>query len=140
MHDPCGVSGFQRLAELPGDCDAPIDGQSPFPFQLLVQVLALDVSHRDKLDAFDVAQIMDPQDVFVGNLARQQQLLFEALHRLRVGHQIGTHQLQRYRAIEIVVVGFVDGTHASLAELRFDAVARTELGARFQREWIARSG
>ena len=55
VHDSCGVSGFQGLAELTGDRDTPVDRQSPFPFQLLVQVLALDISHRDELDAFDVA-------------------------------------------------------------------------------------
>ncbi len=55
VHDSCGVSGFQGLAELTGDRDTPVDRQSPFPFQVLVQVLALDISHRDELDAFDVA-------------------------------------------------------------------------------------
>ncbi len=75
---------------------------------------------------------MDPQDVFVGNLAGQQQFLFEALHRLRISHQIWADQLERNRPIELLVVCLVYRAHASLAEPRLNAVARAELRARLQ--------
>ena len=83
---------------------------------------------------------MDPQDVFVGNLAGQQQFLFEALHRLGISHQIWADQLERNRPIELLVVCLVYRAHASLAEPRLNAVARAELRARLQSEKIAGSG
>ena len=74
---------------------------------------------------------MDPQDVFVGNLAGQQQFLFEALHRLRISHQIWADQLERNRPIELLVVCLVYRAHASVPDSAHNHVALIQ-----QRTWF----
>ena len=42
------------------------------------ELLALDERHRDEFDAVDFADVMDADDIPVGDLSREQQLLLEA--------------------------------------------------------------
>ena len=44
---------------------------------MLRQVRALDVRHRDVLDAVDLADVVNADDVLVGDLAGEQQLALE---------------------------------------------------------------
>ena len=50
--------------------------------QDLRQRLALDERHRQVLDAVDLAEVVDADDVLVGDLAGQHQLALEALLEL----------------------------------------------------------
>ena len=87
MHHAFGVCRGERLGDLPRDTSRAIERQAAFAAQDRVQVLAVDVGHRDELQALDVAQVVNPEDVLVRNLRAEQQLLFEALHSGRIGHQ-----------------------------------------------------
>jgi len=64
---------------LSGDLKRPLEREWQFFFQQLVQVLALDEGHADELHTVDLAEVVDAQDVSVGNLAGEQQFLLEAL-------------------------------------------------------------
>ena len=63
---------------------------------------------------------MNPDDVLVGDLARQHQLALEArlelLRDRRVGLRAWANHLDRDRDAELVIEGLVDGAHAADAE------------------------
>ncbi len=92
-HDVCGLQVAVNNAGLvrgrqTGDHDARsriVRPTSSLPFSLedRGEVFALEVGHRDVLDAVQLAEIVDADDVLVGDLPREQQLLLEAaLERL----------------------------------------------------------
>ena len=53
-------------------------GQPAFRLQHGRQIGAVDVRHRDVLDAVDLAEIVNADDVLVGDLAGEQQLALES--------------------------------------------------------------
>ena len=95
------------------------------------QVRSLDVRHRDVRDAVDLAEVVDADDVLVGDLAREQQLALEAPlggHRVaRIGGRLRPHDLDRHRDFERPVPGLIDRAHAAGAEQPDDVVARPEV-------------
>jgi hypothetical protein len=94
------------------------------------QIRALDVRHRDVLDAVEFSEIVDAHDVLVGDLPCEQQLLFETpldvLCRRGVARHLGSNHFERHRHAELVVPGLVHRAHAANAELPQDAVPRPE--------------
>ena len=105
--------------------------------QDLRQRLALDERHRQVLDAFDLAEVVNADDVLVRDLARQHELALEAgfellRHRL-VGLRAGPNHLDRHRDAELVIERLIDGAHAADAEQLEDRVARADLLARLER-------
>ena len=94
------------------------------------QLLALDERHGDELDAVDLAELVNADDVLVRDLARQQELLLEAAleHRGRRGvrgHFRPDH-LERDDDAELGVPRLVDGPHAADAEQADDVIAGAE--------------
>src|SRR5262249_18362366 len=87
--------------------------------------------------------VVDANDVLVGDLAREQQLLLEALLgvRRRGVTAIGSNHLQRNGDVQLGVPRLVDRAHAADTEHLDDVIARTERlsGAqradRFSRRW-----
>ena len=65
----------------------------PLRFRSCRQVLAIEIRHRDVLDAADFAQIVDADDVPMGDLACEQQFLLESaldcLSRKRIVCSLG---------------------------------------------------
>ena len=95
------------------------------------QVLALEERHRDVLEAVDLADVVDADDVLVRDLAGEQQLLLEPLLEhaggQRIGGHFGTDGLQRHRDAELGVPGLVDGAHAARAQQLDDVIALAEV-------------
>ena len=80
-------------------------------FDDVVKILTLHARHRNELEAVYFAQIVNPQNVLMRDLAGQQQFLFESLHRAQVPGHFGTDQLERYHAAHLQVPGAVDLAH-----------------------------
>ena len=103
------------------------------------QVAALDVRHRDVLDAVDLAEIVDAHDVLVGDLPCEQQLAleppFEIARRRRVCGDFRANDLECNRDSEFVVPRLVDGAHPAHAQQSNDVIAAAEGGA--WRKWTA---
>ena len=132
VDDALVVGSFEGGAHLAGEFEGAVEGEASFVVDQAGKIAAFDEGHGDELDAADVAQIVYAEDVLLRDLAGQQELLFEALHGLRIGGQLGTDEFEGDGAAEFVVVGLVDGAHAAFAEQGLDAVAGAERGTRLQ--------
>ncbi len=104
------------------------------------QVGTLDVRHRDVLDAVDLAEVVNADDVPVSDLPGEQQLALEPLLDLprggRVRHGLRADDLDRNRDFQLLVPRLVDRSHAASAEQADDVVAAAELLA--DMEWAGR--
>ena len=89
----------------------------------LLDVGALDVLHRDVAHAAVLAVVVDAAHVAVRDLARELDLVAEALGHLAGVRELGAQHLDRHRLVELAVVGLVDHAHAALAERAQDLVA-----------------
>ena len=90
------------------------------------QILTLDELHGDELDAVDFTKVENADHVFVGDLARQNQLLLEAPQYFFVQRKFGTNHFQRHEAIELQVPRLVHRAHAAFAKHLHDFVSRAE--------------
>jgi hypothetical protein len=119
----------ERLGDLTPDRHCPIDRQPAFAAQDAVQILAVHESHREELETFDFAKIVDAEDVLVRDLRPEEQLLFEPLYCGSIGHEPGANDLDRDHPVEFAIVGLVDAAHAAFAEQGLDVVAGAQLRA-----------
>ena len=122
VHHLFAVRRIQGRAQLAGEFEPALERHTAGVVDQVGQILALDEGHGDVLHAAEIAQVVDAQNVLVGDAAGQQQLLLEALHGLRAG-QLRAHQLERHGAVEFQVERLVDRPHAALAQQPFDAIA-----------------
>ena len=83
MNDAGFVRGFEAAGDLPRDAAAPARPAACRRVGESWQVVALNERHRDVLDAVDLAEIVNADDVLVGDLPRQQQFLLEPLLDVR---------------------------------------------------------
>ncbi len=101
------------------------------------QLLAFDERHGQELDAVDLAELVNPDDVLVSDLAGQEQLLLEAPleHRrgLGVGSDLRPDHLQRDQYAQLRVPRLVDRAHAAEAKQLHDVIARAERRAGCER-------
>ena len=74
MDDACFVRRLQARGQLACEMDRARHRQLAVAPQHRREVCALDVRHRDVLDAVDLAEVVDADDVLVGDLARENQL------------------------------------------------------------------
>src|SRR5262245_64895528 len=111
---------------LPQNRQSPRYRKPPLRLQNGCQVVALDVRHRDVLDAIDLTEVVNAHDVGVCDLPGQQQLAFEATlqlpRRTRVARDFGSDDLQRNGDAELAIPRLVDGPHAAHAEQLGDAI------------------
>ena len=96
-----------------------------------------DVRHRDVLDAVDLAEVVNADDVLVRDLPRQEQFLLEAPLDVLRGGRIPSHfrpdDLEGDRDLELLVTGLIDSAHAADAELTQDVIPGPELLSGVQR-------
>ena len=93
------------------------------------EILAVHVLHRQEAAAVRVAEVVEPADVLVRDLARDAQLVVELRQPRVVGGDARREELQRDRLIEREIVGAVHLAHAAAAEQRDEAVAAGDNGA-----------
>ena len=83
MDDARLVRGFEAAGDLPGEKQRARNRQLAVSVQHGREIVALHVRHRDVLDAVDLAEVVNADDVLVRDLAREQQLVLESLFGLR---------------------------------------------------------
>ena len=88
-----------------------------------MEVLALNVLHRDELGPASFPKIEDADDVPVSNLARKDQLLLEAQQNFRIIGQLGLDDFERDLSLQLDISRFVNCPHAAFAEDFDDFVA-----------------
>ena len=139
--DPDIMRGGEPRQKLEGKLPGALDRQCPLS-QDAREVGSLDVRHRDVLDAGGVAHVVDPNDIGMGDLPREEKLLLEpplvVTCGLGIGHHLRPNDLQRDREAQLLVQRFVDGAHAADAEHPVDPIPAGEQAAR--REHTAPGG
>ena len=75
------VCGLQSFTDLPEDLCHAREGQASLAAHQRRQVLAVDVLHRQELHASGFAEVVDAQDVLVGDVAGELNLALETLQR-----------------------------------------------------------
>ena len=131
MDDTRLVSGDQAGHDPSRDPERARQGQLGFRLQDGRKIGAVQERHRDVLDAVDLAEIVNPDDVLVGDLPGEQQLALESafdfLRRLRVGREnLRSNHLDGHRDAQLRIPGLIHGPHAAHAELPDDVVAAPE--------------
>jgi hypothetical protein len=84
--------------------------------QEVAKVLPFDKLHGDELDAVGVAQVVNADDVAVGNFTGENYFLLEALQNLGITGQFGTDHFQSDGAAQFAVLCLVNGPHAAFAD------------------------
>ena len=123
---PQPVRFGQAAADAFGDRQQPLGGQASPAAQYLGQLPALDVLHGQVVGPVLLAQVEDPTDVAVGDLARQLDLVAEARQKALVGGPLRGDHLERHLLADLAVEDLVDDAHPPLAELADQLVAAEE--------------
>jgi hypothetical protein len=107
------------------------DGQRARPFdagrlaQHAAERLPVEVLHDEEDPSVgELAEVRDVTDVGAAGLGGRPRLAAELLQRLGVARDVGPQQLERDLLLEVDVLREVHRAHATLADLREDAVAR----------------
>src|SRR5215469_15535530 len=116
MNHVLAVGGFQGATDLQHDARRLVRRKLALLLKQSAEVAALHEIHGDELDSVGLAQVKDSNDVFVRDLARENQFLLEPPHHFRIAGKIRTNQLEGHRAVELLVVRLVDGAHPPTAE------------------------
>ena len=96
------------------------------------QVLTLDVLHGDELHAIPFTEVVNANDVAMGDPLGQPQFLLEAVNDRGILRQVGTNHLQRDHAIEFQIARLVDRAHAALPQRLQDLVPPRQDRSMFQ--------
>ena len=126
------VGGFQSPANLRHDGGGFRGLQFFLAAHQALQVLTFDVLHGDELDAVGLAQIENADYVFVSDLPREDQFLFETLQDFRIRGHVAANYFERHLALQFAVARVVDRAHAALAEHPNNLVAFAQQRARAQ--------
>ena len=131
MHDALLVGLVQSAGDLLRDFhdrsvvfQLPLGNQPP-------QRLPIDKSHRDKVNAADITDVVNRTDVGAADLGGRTRLAEEALNDLRV--VADERRFQRHVALQLRVVREIDGTHRTPAEQAHDLVRAETFAGREDR-------
>ena len=121
VDDPHPVRGLQPQERLAGDLQAAPDREDPLAHEDVLDRPSDHVLHGDEFLAADLAQVVHPAHVLVGDLAGEEDLLPQALD---VDVILGAAQhLEGDGGVQLEVVGQVDHPHAAEADELLDPVA-----------------
>jgi hypothetical protein len=123
MQDALLVGGRQTGADAARDLDCFVLRQTPDSPEQRGQVLSVDVLHGKVGVAVQLADVVDPANVGMGDLERDADLVQEALVAVRVPRQRPGQELQRHGLAQFEVVRAVDLAHPAAPEQADDAVA-----------------
>ena len=132
VNDALGMGRFQGAGHLPHYTEAFIVG-GPSLLEQGSEVPPLDELHGDELEALGHAQVINADDVLVGDLAGQDQLLLEAREDLGIAGQFGADDLHRQQAVQLAVPGLVDRPHAAFPEHLENLITVGQQAARHKR-------
>ena len=116
MQHAAFVRGGQPGAELARDLDCLGRRQAADASHQRAQVFAVDVFHREEVEAVDLSEIVHAADVGMRHLPGQAHLVTEALDRgLALRERFG-QELKGHLLIQAQVVGAIDLAHAAAAQ------------------------
>jgi hypothetical protein len=123
VHDAARMGVFEGARQLHADDDDVPDGQGAGLLQRLRQRGAFEQLHGHVGPAFDLAHVVDDDDVGVRQASGGARLAQEAVAALVVLGQRGVQELDGHVAVDRRVVRAVDRGHAAAAEAALDLVA-----------------
>ena len=128
MHDAGVVCRDETGRDLPRQCERPRNRQPAGPAEKRVQVAAFHERHRDVADAVRLTDVVDADDVLVGDAAGDQQLLNQPAFRFlsSVARLADLQNLERDRNAEDAVPGLKHLSRAAGAQLSDDEVPLAE--------------
>ena len=136
MHDAGFMRGDETGRDLARNGERAGDREPAFTTDHLGEVRPVDVRHRDVLDAVDLAEIVNANDILVGHVPGEQQFAFEAplqvAHRGCILEGLGANDLDRHDHRELFVPCLVHGTHPALAKRANEVIAAPEPRSRLQ--------
>ena len=109
MDDALFVSGFEALGDLLGDAESFRDLQRPL-LDALVEAIALNEGHRNECLAIHLGDLVNRTDVRVMEGRGGLRFTMETLAGFLVFEEVSRQELQRYRALELRVLGLVNDT------------------------------
>ena len=122
VHEPAGVRGVQRRADLRDDVGHAVGGQRPRRPHERPEVLPVDVAHRDVQLVAVLARVVDGQHVRVLDRRRRPRLAQEPRAEVGIAGQGGRDELERDDAVERQLRRPVHHAHAATAGEPLDAV------------------
>ena len=125
MEDAAIVRRGKAGADLSNDLDGLVRRQPADAAQQRRKVFAVHVLHRHERTAVPLADVMNPADIGMRDLAGGARLVAQAR---RQGGLVAAQELQRDGLAEREIVGAIDLAHAAATEQADDAVARRRGG------------
>src|SRR5271157_2268834 len=89
--------------------------------------LTLQQLHGNKVPAVILSDFVNGADIWVVQRRRRARFALKPLQRKRIFFRLGGQELERDMPTEVDVLGFVDHSHSSAAQLRQDTVVRDSL-------------
>src|SRR5437867_2097537 len=124
MDYPLLVRHFERAAQLLADRERDRDRQSAATRDELVERRPLDVLHGEVVHPVHLAQVVSADHIAMGDLAREADLLLEALQRDALARErLRAQRLDRHRLLQLAVERAVHDAHAAHAEHFLHVVA-----------------
>ena len=133
MEDAAFVRRGKAGADLSNNLDCVVRRETADAAQQRREVFAVHVLHRHERTAVPFADVMNPTDIGMRNLAGRAGLVAQAR---RQGGLVAAQKLQRNRLAECEIVGAIDLAHPASTQQADDAVARRQEGARRERAVI----
>ncbi len=132
VEDALVMGGGEAGAQLAGDLDRLVARQAADAAEQGGEVFTVDEFHGDKLLALHLADVEDPADVGMGDLARKADLVVKTLKPGGIVFEGFGQEFQGDGLVEREVVGAVDLAHSPRAEEADNAVALGDHHAGFE--------
>ena len=129
MADPGGVCRREPFADFERQIDFFLERQHTL-LEALVERLPAQELHDDEEPPVVFADVVDGDDVAVSEAGRDLGFAHEPRANVRLGLEVGHHDLYRHVAIHHFVVRRVDDAHGAAADAFDDTVAPNALGSR----------
>jgi hypothetical protein len=113
VQHPLLVGRRQAGAKLLGNLQPLVHGQSADAAQQSLQVLAVDVLHRQEMLAAHLVDIVNPANVGMRDLPGQAHLAQEHLEPPRALRDLVRQEFEGHRMAELQIVGAIDLSHAA---------------------------
>ena len=123
------VRGFQPGAELQHQSNSTLHRKLAFTLKNASQAFAFDVGHRDVLQTgarLVDDQIVDPHDIAMADLTRQEKLVFHSFNGFFIPREIRPQQLQGNVNIQFHVTCPINHAHPASPNQFYDSVAGTQ--------------
>jgi len=114
VNDPLIVSILKRVADLGHDFQRRLGWKSA-GIEKFAYVFAVHVLHAEKVEAIDLTEVENRDNVGMVEVGQRAGLAGEALGKRRVACHLGRQDLHGYQPIEFSLPCLIDSAHSALA-------------------------